>query len=282
MTLFRDDAGRLHLSLQRDPATGRNSVSLKRPLYEEKWLNETVAASAGTVLGTLAEEPTPERVIEAARRLMALTSELVARLLSLAPDGAVACKAGCGHCCHQVVGISVPEALAIFEHLRRTRSGAELEQLKARVDTLHERARTRSVAERFSADLPCAFLRDGSCSIYEVRPLACRGANSLDASDCEQRLQDPKARAEFLEKGHGGRCYVEPVRAFRAVSAGLQLGLSELYQLDPRGLDLLAAMHVLFQSESSPAQAWVAGEQPFEDALREKQREDAAEGARSG
>jgi Fe-S-cluster containining protein len=282
MTLFRDDAGRAHLVLHRDPTTGRNSVNLKKPLHDEQWLNETVAASASTVLGVLAEEPTPERVTEAARRLMALTSKLVDRLLTLAPDGAVACKAGCGHCCHQVVGISVPEALAIWEHLQRTRSRAELEHLKARVAALHERAQGRSVAERFSADLPCAFLRDGSCSIYEVRPIACRGANSLDAAECEERLRDPRARAEFIEKGHGGRCYVEPVQAFRAVSTGLQLGVSELYRLDPRGLDLLAAMHVLLRNETSLAEAWVAGGQPFEEALREKQKQDATENARGG
>lgn len=280
MTLFRDDAGRVHLALRRDPATGRDSVTVKKPLYEEKWLNETVSAAASTTLGALGSDPTPERASEAARRLMALTSELVSRLLALAPEGAVACKAGCGHCCHQIVGISVPEALAIFAHLQRSRSAAELEELKSRVEALHERARGLPAAERFTPELPCAFLQDGSCSIYELRPFACRGANSLDASDCERRLRDPGARAEFLEKGHGGRAYAEPVRAFRAVSTGLQLALSELYRLDPRGLDLLAAMHVLFESGASLGDAWVAGEQPFGQALRENQLKKATETGR--
>jgi hypothetical protein len=95
--------------------------------------------------------------------------------------------------------------------------------------------------------------------------------NSLDASDCERQLRDPDARDEYLAKGHGGRCYVAPLQAFRAVSSGLQLALSELYELDPRGLDLTAAVHVLFQADASLANAWLDGEQPFEEALRETQ-----------
>ena len=268
---FRDDAGVVHLSLHRDPATARETARVTTPLYAEQWLNETVAGSVNTVLGVLGQEPTPERVTEAARRLMTLTSELVTHLLSRAPEGAVACQSGCDHCCHQVVGVSAPEALALFEHLQRTRSPAELERLKAHVVMLHERARGVTSAERFSPEHPCVFLDGGSCSVYEVRPLACRGVNSLDAADCERRLRDPEARAEYLERGHGGHCYVAPLQAFRAVSAGLQLAVSELYDLDPRGLDLTAAIHLLFQADTSVATAWLRGEQPFEEALRENQ-----------
>jgi hypothetical protein len=267
---FRDDAGRVHLELHRDAATGRESVSVTTPLYEEQWLNETVAASASTVLAVLRREPTRERVTEAARRLMTLTTELVNRLLSLAPDGAVACRAGCDHCCHQLVGVSVPEALALFEHVRATHSPAELARLKAHVGKLYERSRGLSSAERLSPEHPCVFLDAGRCSVYEVRPLACRGVNSLDAADCERRLHDPEARAEFLARGHGGRCYVAPLHAFRAVSTGLQLALLELYRLDPRGLDLTAAMHLLFQGDASMASAWLGGEQPFDEALRDR------------
>jgi hypothetical protein len=273
---FRDDAGRVHLSLHRDPATGRESVTLAAPPYDERWLNETVAGAANTVLGALGPEPTLERVVEAARRLMALTSKLVMRLLTLAPAGPVACSSGCDHCCHQIVGVSAPEALAIFEHVQRTRSAAELAELAAHVQRLFERSRGVPSRERFSPEHPCVFLDGGRCSIYEVRPLACRGANSLDAADCEKRLHDPETRAAFLERGHGGHCYVEPLRAFQAVSAGLQLGLSELYRLDPRGLDLTAAMHVLFRDGDGAAAAWLRGEQPFEEALRENETGDGA------
>jgi Fe-S-cluster containining protein len=266
---FRDDAGRVHLTLRRDPTTGRESVALKAPLFEERWRNEAVTAAANAVLTALEHEPTPERAVELARRLMATTSQLVDGLLARAPEGAVACKSGCDHCCHQLVGVSVPEALAIFEHVERTRSAAELEQLRAHVEQLYERSRGLSTAERFSPQHPCAFLAAGRCSIYDVRPLACRSVHSLDAADCERRLREPGARAEFLAQGEGGRCFIEPLHAQRALHAGLQLGLSELYRLDARGLDLLAAMHVLLGGDASAAGAWLSGQQPFQVALRE-------------
>jgi Fe-S-cluster containining protein len=268
---FRDETGRVHLALVRDPASGRESLALKKPLYQEQWQNDLAASAANTVLGVIEHEATLERVVELARRMMASTSRLVSGLLARAPEGSVACKAGCDHCCYQVVGVTPPEAFAIFEHLKRTRSPEELEQLEAHVARLYERARELPSAQRFSPEHPCAFLRDGSCSIYEARPLACRGVNSLDASDCETRLRDPEARARFLEQGHGGRCYLEPLRAFRAVSAGLQLGLSELYRLDMRGLDLLGAMHILLQSDATVGSAWIGGQQPFQRAVRDGQ-----------
>jgi hypothetical protein len=93
--------------------------------------------------------------------------------------------------------------------------------------------------------------------------------HSLDAADCERRLREPEARAEFLAQGEGGRCFIEPLQAQRALHAGLQLGLSELYRLDARGLDLLAAMRILLAGHASVGSAWLSGEQPFQSALRE-------------
>jgi hypothetical protein len=80
------------------------------------------------------------------------------------------------------------------------------------------------------------------------------------------RLRDPAARAEFAAKG-GGHLFVEPIRAFRAVSGGLQISLLESYRLDMRPLDLTVAMHMLLQGRHSLAGSWMAGQQPFEPAL---------------
>jgi Fe-S-cluster containining protein len=261
---FRDDAGRVHLALHRDPAHGRESVTLKGPIFEHDWQNELVAGAANTTLGLLAHDPTLERVLDLTRRTLASTANLVAGLLARAPEGSVACKAGCDHCCYQVVGVTPPEALTIVAHLRENRTSEELAAIKARVAERWERARGLSSTERFSPDHPCVFLVNGSCSVYEVRPLACRGMNSLDATECATRLREPVAREEFLTQGHGGRSYLEPIRAFRAVSAGLQLGLAELYHLDMRALDLAAAMHLLLEGPPSLASAWMSGQKVFD------------------
>jgi hypothetical protein len=194
------------------------------------------------------------------------TSRLVAGLLAHAPQDGVACKAGCAHCCHVVVAVTAPEALTIFDHVQRSWSAPAFARLATRIAEFCERTRGMSSSERFSPEYPCVFLESERCSIYEVRPFACRGMNSLDATECETRLRVPEIRARFAAKG-GGRLFVEPIRAFRAVSAGLQFGLGELYHLDMRPLELSAVMHILLQGSASLAAAWLAGERPFNPAL---------------
>lgn len=81
--------------------------------------------------------------------------------------GQTSCKKGCHFCCRQNVQISEAEAMVIVEYCEV--NGIDiprqylLEQLKYG---------WREVA---SADVGwCVFLKDGECSIYPARPLACR------------------------------------------------------------------------------------------------------------
>ena len=255
--------GRVHLALYQDPGTSREQVLLKQPVFSESWQNEVALSGAGTVRAMLGAKPSLERLIELTRKLMDATSRLADGFLARAPAGSVACSAGCDHCCHQSVGVTPPEALAIWDHVNRSRSEAELAELAAHVAERFEKTRGLSSRERFSPDHPCVFLESGRCSIYEVRPLSCRGMNSLDANECRARLRDAEARAAFLASGAGSRSFMEPIRAFHAVSAGLQLGLHELYELDVRPLDLVAAMHLLFTSPPSIGQAWLTRADAF-------------------
>ena len=262
----RDAKGRLHLSLHRDPVSGAEGVALTTPIFEESWQNDLVAGTANTAYATLGREATLEGTVGLARKVMGATSRLAEGLLARAPAGTVACRAGCDHCCYQIVGVTTPEALAILDHLSQTASDPELEAVSARVAASRARTRGLSAAERFSPDHPCPFLQSGRCSIYEVRPLACRGMNSLDAGECETRLRDPDARAAFLATNEGGHSFMEPIRAFHAVSAGLQVALSELYDLDMRALDLTAAMDLLLNGDESIPADWIGARHPFEAA----------------
>jgi Fe-S-cluster containining protein len=260
--------GRLHLVLHRDPVTGAEGVALARPIFDEAWQNDVAAGAANTARSELRDTPSVERAVALAVHVMAATSRLTEGLLARAPQGAVACKAGCDHCCYQSVGVTPPEALAIRDHLRQTLPAADLATVAAHVADRNQRTRGLSSDERFSPEHPCPFLSEGRCSIYEVRPLACRGMNSLDAGECATRLRDAAARAAFLADGSGGRSFMEPIRAVHAVSAGIQLGLSELYDLDMRPLELTAAMHLLLNGPATAADDWIAGKRPFDSAVR--------------
>lgn len=256
----------MYLALHRDDA-GNERVTFSAPVFGVAWLDEVALGAVNTTLGVFGEKPSFARAAALAERAMAATSRLTESLLLRATTRAVACRSGCDHCCHQSVGVTPPEALAIVAHLKQSLSPEALAGFAARLTERVERTRGLSADERFSPELPCLFLRDGSCSIYVVRPLVCRGMNSLDAAECQRRLRDGVARAEFLARGAGGHCFVEPIQASQAVSAGLQLGGAELYALDMRPLELAAALQLLLGGGAALEQAWLEGEKPFEAAL---------------
>jgi Fe-S-cluster containining protein len=95
---------------------------------------------------------------------------------------APACHTGCSACCYRVVQVTLPEIAAIGEFLEVRPDDGLSERLER-----YERAVAPSFGRNLSALRPeCPFLLDGECSIYEVRPLRCRGLNSLDVSACEK------------------------------------------------------------------------------------------------
>ena len=109
----------------------------------------------------------------------------------------LACKQGCNACCLSAVRVTDGEALAVVEWLRapehadaRARFEAAypkwrdaLGELIARAGDEHDAAAANAwcgaVHERQAM---CAFNHDGACSIYPVRPAACRKAHALDTN----------------------------------------------------------------------------------------------------
>lgn len=102
----------------------------------------------------------------------------------------------CHGCCENVVITHEPEALRIAAYLRSP-DGAEARAHFARAFPVW-RARLAPALEAIArpapgqfhaalaaahrARVPCAFLRDGRCTVYAVRPWICRGAHALDTS----------------------------------------------------------------------------------------------------
>lgn len=101
-----------------------------------------------------------------------------------------ACEKGCAHCCHQRVEVTAPEVFGIVRFAReRWRPG---DVVYERVLASAERHSTLSSKAHFAAQCACPFLdEDGACQIYEVRPLACRRAHSVDARVCGELAANP-------------------------------------------------------------------------------------------
>jgi Fe-S-cluster containining protein len=98
-----------------------------------------------------------------------------------------ACGVGCSYCCHQRVEATAPEVFLIARSLL----GIGAERLD-RVRVAAERHAVLSAREQFLQQCECPFLdAGGACSIYEVRPMACRRAHSTDVEVCRKLTLEP-------------------------------------------------------------------------------------------
>lgn len=85
----------------------------------------------------------------------------VADKLSKAVRPFTACKGGCSYCCHIAATVTETEA-----HIIGKAVGRKPLKLNGGVSSEETREKWHRI--------PCTFLKAGKCTIYEVRPLACR------------------------------------------------------------------------------------------------------------
>ncbi len=104
-------------------------------------------------------------------------------------EPAVECARGCSACCHLRVEISALEADLLLARAHDLNLVDALESRAAAVGSL-------SKADRIRAHVPCSFLgAEGECRAHDVRPLACRAANSLSRAACHVNLEQQDADA---------------------------------------------------------------------------------------
>ena len=126
----------------------------------------------------------------------------------------VSCAKGCAACCRMLVPVSAPEAFALKAYVRTLpdeRRARITERMAAAADQL-ERAglidRLTAIAESgrplsdddmepvnqdyYALRMPCPFLEDELCSIYDHRPSACRELLvTTPAELCEDLAHNP-------------------------------------------------------------------------------------------
>jgi len=144
------------------------------------------------------------------------------RAYDLAPAAAratVACRAGCGTCCHVPVGAQAHEVLIAAEHIQANFPPEELEALLARL-VAHRAAFTgRDTTERLALKMPCTLLRDGSCSIYAARPESCRSHHSNNLDGCRTNLAAGVDHVDVLIPDVRGRMFAVMLAIDQAAEA---------------------------------------------------------------
>lgn len=125
---------------------------------------------------------------------------------ALAPHAA--CKTGCGHCCNIAVEITQREAAAIgaVAHI----SPKVLPVLDSETsDRLHQ-------GIDLYRDVPCPFLLDQRCSVYEVRPATCRAHHSLNEDNEQCKMSTPSQESSVPSFNLKAPLYALAFLAFKA------------------------------------------------------------------
>ncbi len=107
--------------------------------------------------------------------------------------GEAACRAGCAHCCHLRVGVSIAELLVIFHGIQDRANPGVQAYFKTRVREVLARGNT--LTERFwhGSQTACPFLDEAArCMIYEIRPFSCRAYHSTDEKICRQGYEEKR------------------------------------------------------------------------------------------
>jgi len=174
----------------------------------------------------------------------------------------IACAEGCNWCCYQLVGITPVQAFHIAAYVEDGKASIDKGGLRQRLLSVDKRTNGMTNTERLAARIPCAFLDDGMCSIYPVRPFGCRGANSVDADICRETVEQPEqTRGRWNDDGGPAWIHAVPFDAMRALQEGLNAGLAE-HGLQPEKLELTAAICAVLDHENAMSR-WQDGEDIF-------------------
>ena len=192
---------------------------------------------------------------------------------SIESGKAPSCHKGCAACCRMLVPLSAPEAFALRDWVR-SRPTEEQQRIARRFSEAKVRLLSHGIWQQLSAlceaplttddvvldgvnrmyyalRLPCPFLEDEICSIYDERPAACR----------ELLVTSPPMHCEDLTKTP-----IDPVSVPIQVSTVLGLVWQELTTNPTRLIPLPLALEWADRYEGESRRTW-KGDELFDQAL---------------
>ena len=166
------------------------------------------------------------------------------------------CRDRCAWCCHQAVLVSTQEVLLVNRFITRELTAGH-QQLIFRKARKKEAITGAMTVQEFLQTLhPCPFLREDSCLIYTVRPMACRCYLSADVKTCQSQYRqpgDPRVMASL---------YDFPLRAGRSINEGIRAVLMQHQLITSEWL-----FEVFVSSMSTRPgifDEWLSGKNPFD------------------
>jgi Fe-S-cluster containining protein len=211
----------------------------------------------------IARNRTPDGLVALVDNAIETMEALWEDLKGEAPD--YACRKGCSYCCHQSVMVTAPEVVYAAQFLHDNLEEKEVARLRDLVAARARQGDGLDNHERMDQRIPCAFLVDGICSIYPVRPLQCRGGFSEDDEYCRAILENREEVQTALAAGNiAGKYLLLPKMLYDSAQIGMAGALGK-DGLNSKPLDLNAAMAIAL-GDRNVAEKWLRGWPVFESA----------------
>ena len=176
------------------------SAEIERTAYRQRL--ETFLASREAGRSLTADSLTRGIRLQAVAGAASLVAQFADEALAIVQEEyrpPLHCKAGCHYCCCKPgVLLSIPELLRILARIHSTFSKADVLALGERAKRYGEQVAGRNFNDLVDESVPCPLLVDGLCSVYDVRPLVCRGYNSTDVDACKKAHSDRTARVPIF------------------------------------------------------------------------------------
>ncbi len=101
------------------------------------------------------------------------------------------CEKGCSWCCYQPVYLTTQEAILIFQYMQQSTDVSFQNSIKANVKAKYKKTKGLPEEKKQLIRHACPFLLQGACSVYPVRPMACRIYLSSDKNSCKTKYDNP-------------------------------------------------------------------------------------------
>jgi len=134
----------------------------------------------------------------------------------------VACFKGCHWCCHQAVYANSYELHFLSERIKNDFNSEDLAGVLAKSEAKHQRTSELSDENILKYKAPCPLLKEGACSAYAARPMACRIYLSTKLETCLEFYHHPENETNFP-------ALIDlPLRAGQMMNEGFRAALKEL------------------------------------------------------
>ncbi len=147
--------------------------------------------------------------------------ELINSVSTLAQkhNQSIHCKKGCEYCCHQPVFALEYEMQYLNSFIKERFSDKRQNEIGEKADENRFNLIDLDKTQILNSKQPCPLLKNGTCSAYEARPMACRIYLSTDVNSCITFYDKPKDKSSFPA------LLDFPMRAGRMMNEGFKAAL---------------------------------------------------------